>query len=50
MHKSRYVVMQKDGEWQIKNAYRQVTSTFPSKAQDAVCRNRIGRKGRKSRS
>jgi hypothetical protein len=36
MHKSRYVVMQKDGEWQIKSAYRQVTSTFPSKAQ-ALC-------------
>jgi hypothetical protein len=36
MHKSRYVVMQKDGEWQIKNAYRHVTSTFPSKAQ-ALC-------------
>jgi len=28
--------MQKDGEWQIKNAYRHVTSTFPSKAQ-ALC-------------
>ena len=36
MHKSRYVVMQKDGEWQIKNAYRQNTSTFPSKTQ-ALC-------------
>ncbi len=36
MHKSRYVVIRQDGGWQIKNAYRQVTSTFPSKAQ-ALC-------------
>jgi hypothetical protein len=36
MHKSRYVVMNQDGGWQIRNAYRHVTSIFPSKAQ-ALC-------------
>ena len=33
MRKSRYVVMNQDGGWQIRNAYRHVTSIFPSKAQ-----------------
>jgi len=33
MRKSRYVVMNQDGGWQARNAYRHVTSIFPSKAQ-----------------
>ena len=33
MRKSRYVVMNQDGGWQIRNASRHVTSIFPSKAQ-----------------
>ena len=36
MHKSRYVVMNQNGGWQIRNAHRRVTATFPSKAQ-ALC-------------
>ena len=36
MHKSRYVVMNQNGGWQIRNVYRHVTSIFPSKAQ-ALC-------------
>jgi hypothetical protein len=36
LHKSRYVVINHDGEWQIKNANRHVTARFPSKAQ-ALC-------------
>ena len=34
--KSRYVVMNQNGGWQIRNAHRHVTATFPSKAQ-ALC-------------
>jgi mRNA-degrading endonuclease RelE of RelBE toxin-antitoxin system len=30
--KSRYVVMNQNGGWQIRNAHRHVTATFPSKA------------------
>ena len=33
MHKSRYVVMNQNGGWQIRNVYRHVTSILPSKAQ-----------------
>jgi hypothetical protein len=36
LHKSRYVVINHDGAWEIKNAHRRVTATFPSKAQ-ALC-------------
>ena len=36
MLKSRYVVMNQNGGWQIRNAHRHVTATFPSKAQ-ALC-------------
>jgi hypothetical protein len=36
MHKSRYVVMNQNGGWQIRNVYRHVTSIFLSKAQ-ALC-------------
>jgi hypothetical protein len=36
LHKSRYVVMNQNGGWQIRNAHRHVTATFPSKAQ-ALC-------------
>ena len=36
MHKSRYIVTSQNGEWQIRNAHRHVTATFPSKAQ-ALC-------------
>ena len=36
MHKSRYIVTNENGEWQIRNAHRHVTATFPSKAQ-ALC-------------
>jgi hypothetical protein len=36
LHKSRYVVMNHNGAWEIKNAHRRVTATFPSKAQ-ALC-------------
>ena len=36
VHKSRYVVMNQNGEWQIRNAHSHVTATFPSKVQ-ALC-------------
>ena len=36
MHKLRYVVMNQDGGWQIRNAHHHVAATFPSKAQ-ALC-------------
>jgi Uncharacterized protein conserved in bacteria (DUF2188) len=36
MQKSRYVVIERDGDWQIKSPGRHVTATFPSKAQ-ALC-------------
>jgi hypothetical protein len=36
LHKSQYVVMNQNGGWQIRNARRHVTATFPSKAQ-ALC-------------
>jgi hypothetical protein len=36
LHKSRYVVMNQDGGWQIRNAHHHVAATFPSKAQ-ALC-------------
>ena len=46
MHKSRYVVMNQDGGWQIRNAYRHVTSIFPSKAQAFRATSRKGRRAR----
>jgi hypothetical protein len=33
MHRSRYVVVNDDGEWQIRSSQRRVVSTFPSKQQ-----------------
>jgi hypothetical protein len=36
LHKSRYVVMNQNGDWQIKSASKHVTATFPTKEQ-ALC-------------
>ena len=36
MHKSRYVVTNQDGGWQIRNVHHYVAATFPSKVQ-ALC-------------
>jgi Uncharacterized protein conserved in bacteria (DUF2188) len=36
LRKSRYVVMNHNGAWEIRSACRRVTATFPSKAQ-ALC-------------
>jgi hypothetical protein len=36
LHKSRYVVMNQNGGWQIRNAHCHVIANFPSKAQ-ALC-------------
>ena len=36
MRKSRYIVLNHDGAWEIKNARGRVTATYPSKAQ-ALC-------------
>jgi hypothetical protein len=33
LHRSRYVVLNQDGGWQIRTAHRHVASTFPSKQQ-----------------
>jgi hypothetical protein len=44
MRKSRYVVMNQDGGWQIRNAYRHVTSIFPSKAQALSAAIELARK------
>jgi hypothetical protein len=36
LHRSRYVVMNQNGGWQIRSARSHVAATFPSKAQ-ALC-------------
>jgi Uncharacterized protein conserved in bacteria (DUF2188) len=36
LRKSRYIVLNHDGAWEIKNARGRVTATYPSKAQ-ALC-------------
>jgi hypothetical protein len=36
VRKSRYIVLNHDGAWEIKNARGRVTATYPSKAQ-ALC-------------